>query len=219
MKYIYNLNTFLKKDGASFYLLGAFLTDGCVDGAYKIKLASKDYNWLVDIKNLICKDLPISNDRGTYVLKIYNKQIVNWFISYGCVPHKSLVVNFPKIPKKYLPDFFRGCLDGDGSLGSYVLKHNNSKFNSCYIMSASKSFAFDASKMLNTLKIEHYFYKDKLRESVINGNKFMKKNPTYRIFFTNVKCAKFLKWIYYNPSVISLKRKHIIANKIISYYE
>jgi len=215
MKYLYNLNIFLSENSTSFYLLGAFITDGCIDGPHKVKIVSKDFEWLSDMRNLICTDLPIANDRGTHVLKIYNTTIVNWLRKFGCVPNKSLTVKFPSIPPKYLPDFFRGCMDGDGSVGSYILKKHNNKFTSCYLLSASKDFIDTASLTLHSIGIEHYFYKDKIRETNIKGKKFMKKNPTYRIFFTNAKCEKFLKWIYYDGFPISLKRKYRIAQTII----
>ena len=35
---------------------------------------------------------------------------------YGGVRHKSHVIRFPDVPKKYLRDFIRGYFDGDGSV-------------------------------------------------------------------------------------------------------
>lgn len=117
----YNLQTFYNEDNISYYLLGAFMSDGCV---YKRKnrpnskivtLTSKDKDWLELINNIICPDKPIlKHGKNCYRLMYMSSDLGTWLESKGCSSAKSLTLQFPNIPSKYLSDFIRGCWDGDG---------------------------------------------------------------------------------------------------------
>ena len=57
-KYNYNLNIFKNEDDISFYLLGAYMTDGNIkvnklrQNSKSIRISSNDIDWLLSIKNL-----------------------------------------------------------------------------------------------------------------------------------------------------------------------
>lgn len=60
-KYHYNVDAFYNEDDVSFYLLGAFMTDGCVwrcsnGTSLATGLVSGDKDWLEAIRDLICKE-------------------------------------------------------------------------------------------------------------------------------------------------------------------
>src|SRR5271166_106735 len=115
-KYDYNYEVFTRSDDVSYYLLGAFITDGCMKQG-NASISSADKDWLISIRDLICKDLPITKEKSKcWRLNVRDFRIRGWLLQNGCVPRKSLVVQFPKIPTQYLPDFLRGCIDGDGSI-------------------------------------------------------------------------------------------------------
>src|ERR1035441_82018 len=125
-KYNYNIESLTREDDLSYYLLGAFITDGCVKVLKDYKYAtitSKDEDWLKQIRDILCPEKPIhqrkNNLRNIYILNINNTLMCDWLIAHNCVPAKSRMVELPDIPKQYLPDFIRGCMDGDGSLGTY----------------------------------------------------------------------------------------------------
>ena len=49
-----------------------------------------------------------------------DKEMHDDLVSLGCVPQKSLILNFPKeeqVPKYLLRHFVRGYIDGDGYIG------------------------------------------------------------------------------------------------------
>src|SRR5277367_1082418 len=120
MTYQYNVENFTKEDAISFYLLGAFCTDGCMS-ANQFIINSKDRDWLNDIRNLICPNIKIGQSKvsNCYSLQFTNKYIYAWLVKHGCRPRKSLRLRLPDIPQEYLFDFVRGCLDGDGSISTY----------------------------------------------------------------------------------------------------
>ena len=49
-------------------------------------------------------------------LLLFSKHLCQTLANWGMVPNKSLVLQFPDIPKKFYRHFIRGYFDGDGSL-------------------------------------------------------------------------------------------------------
>lgn len=104
-KYKYNLQTFYNLDHISYYILGAFMTDGCVyiskdrPNRKYVTLTSKDKDWLEIINLYICPEKPILNHgKNCFRLMYCSTELAEWFISHGCGPHKSLTLKFPQIP-------------------------------------------------------------------------------------------------------------------------
>lgn len=65
----------------------------------------------------------------------------------GLTPNKSLTLGRLAIPDEYFPDFFRGCIDGDGSVLVDVDRHHTAKneryvYSRLYVslVSASRTF-------------------------------------------------------------------------------
>src|SRR6266704_2242038 len=141
-KYKYNTDVILNEDHISYYLLGAFMTDGCVyilKGTENklISLYSNDKQWIRDVNNLISPQKPIFIQRGTcYFVQYSDNNMADWLIKNNCTPKKSKTLRFPpNIPKKYIGDFLRGYLDGDGSLS-----FSKKRIYRAYLTSGSKRF-------------------------------------------------------------------------------
>ena len=111
--------------------------------------------------------------------------------SYGCVPNKSKILQFPKyIQHPYA--FIRGYMDGDGSIGIY----NNKLYCSC----------IGTKNMLDEI----------LRYTNISKKLGRDKRWSLEIFnfqLSGQKCYKFLHKIYNNASVY-LDRKFNLYIKI-----
>lgn len=87
------------------------MADGCVMNKSrdrKLILTSKDVDWLIKIKDLFDKDRSIRERENCCELIVYDTKLVNWLISWGCIPRKSKTLSLLKIPSKYFPDFVRG---------------------------------------------------------------------------------------------------------------
>ena len=133
------------------------MADGCVF-TYKnirfINLVSKDDDWLSQIRDIISPTRPLSKNRECAVLKFSSNKIYNWLVNNGCVPNKTKIITLPDVPNKYLPDFVRGYLDGDGSVSlcRYNKIKNGKTYNypklGCYICSISKNFIESLHKIL-----------------------------------------------------------------------
>lgn len=118
-RYFQNINT-----EAKAYWLGFMFADGSVtQGRYVwLKLHSKDRGHIQKFLDDIgysgsgIKEEENKTGGASYII-LGSKAMVNDLIDKGCVPRKSLVCSAPnKVPKKYVNDFIRGVVDGDGHL-------------------------------------------------------------------------------------------------------
>ena len=219
-KYNYNKNCFYNEDALSYYLLGAFMTDGCIQPngtnktSWQISLSSKDEDWLHNIKSFICPELKISNGNQVKVIRICSKDIGNWFIQKGCVPNKSAILTFPTIPEQYIYDFLRGCFDGDGSLTLYKIK--GSPATRSYIVTISDSFAKSLHNTLLKLNIKNSLNQVIKKPTLIGNRTVHQKHIQYRINLGSKSTIKLLKLMYYPNHLLSLPRKYELAKKIIT---
>lgn len=225
-KYIYNLNVFYNQDATSYYLLGAIMTDGCVvidKSKKKVSLVSNDKDWLEMICNIICPGRPIYPHHNAWSLYFHSTELANWLISKGCTPAKSLTLKWPEVPEQYLPDFIRGCIDGDGSLGIYnsIRKTRNNIIETkikSYLCSSSYEFIQVFSNTLTAHNINNSFYlKKQSPTSMIEGRILHRSGPHYKVEMANRATKQLVNWIYYPGHKLSMPRKNKIAQAIINY--
>ena len=206
------------------------VTDGCVyeykSGRYYLRLALSDYDHMEKIRDLVAPELKLvkTKNRNLWAFKAYSKSYIDWLIKNECVPRKTLTLKFPdKIPKKYMRDFMRGVMDGDGSIG-FRERGKNTKSSKCYYCSSSLWFITGINKYLDSLNIKYSLTIQKagrISKPVANGNGkvIQQKHDHYRTTLNHADAYKLLKIIYYHKNRLSLERKQITANKIIHYYE
>jgi hypothetical protein len=224
-KYHYNLQTFYNEDAISYYLLGAFITDGSVSSTNnRIELTSIDGDWLILINNLICKEKPIAVRYGKYHRICYSSEkIKEWLVGHGCGPKKSLTLDFPKIPDKYLPDFLRGCWDGDGNFHlsrKYYASNESNIHVSASISSGSELFATKISKILSDMNIKNKIYVPKIKPRIIKGAVINSNNKHYNVNVSGFgSICRLIHFMYYTNDIISMPRKRKITNEIVDYWE
>jgi hypothetical protein len=229
-KYQHNYDAFFNEDAISYYLLGAYYTDGTVfkNGAsFSNQINSCDKDWLEIIRDIISPCSPVTavckSRPNYYRLRLSDKTISEWLISKGCIINKTLCIQFPHIPSQYLPDFIRGCMDGDGSMGIYERKNKNRNKtylqSTCYLLSASKSFITDIILSLQDLGFTCHYKEKKVNTMKItilkDGHKIIPKHDQHFIVFTSRFCKEFLQWCYYPNHKLSMPRKSKIAERII----
>lgn len=210
-RYKYNETALTNNDSISYYLLGCYLTDGNVNTQSVFEITSKDKDWLEILTKQLCPDKPLETQRNCWRLRGCNQIISTWLKYNKCIPNKSLTLEFPKIHKQYLPDLIRGLIDGDGSISV--------NRNTVYICSASKAFIESFMDILHKEDIKHNLYTRKEKQTIIHGVIIQRKNPLYKISIYGKDCYKFLKWVYYSNEILSMPRKHLLANEIIHNFE
>lgn len=135
IKYSVNEKAFLKWSHDMAYVLGYIFADGGMEyspsirGKY-LRVTSNDKESILFVKNFLSAAHPIIKlppsrpaSRGCYFMRIGSHAIYNNLTKYGLYPNKSLTIQMPKIPKKFLADFVRGNFDGDGCV--YIERKRN----------------------------------------------------------------------------------------------
>lgn len=226
-KYSYNLDAFNVKEELFYYLLGVFITDGNVyipknKTGTKVSISSRDKDWLLLLNNIISNDnLVRTNSKNETTLCVYDSDIAKILIENGCNPNKSLTQEMPCVPHKYLKDFLRGCMDGDGSIlikNKKITRPYKTYFYerpSCYLCSASYSFIKSLSDILTKRNLKHYLITLNPKPRKLGNRIITTKNKMYRLLFDNKDCVNFLTWIY-AESKIAMPRKQQIYNKILT---
>ena len=211
-KFILNHNVFNSIDTKEkAYWLGFLFADGFItkDNYVGISLKNDDYKHLEKFRDFIesnhiihtykCLENSYSNPNNYYCKIIFkSEKMVEDLKNYGCIEHKSLVLQFPNnLKKEFYKDFIRGYFDGDGSLS---FRKTNNKKSSDFKIAGTKEFLLKVIDILN---------QDILIE-MSEKNLFKRfdndKNSFYTSVSNNRKVKLFLDYIY-KDSTIYLDRK------------
>lgn len=192
-KYHINQDYFKTWSNNMAYILGLWFADGCIYGGkmFDITLHAKDKY----ILKQIAKELEYEGSLYDYVdrqaarLNFSCVIIYNDIIALGGYENKSRMIEFPNIPKDYLPDFIRGYFDGDGC----VMNLKGNRLNSA-ITSGSKKFL---DKLLDILKTE----------AGIEGGSYDASSLSLR--FGKRDTIRLGEYMYKNNPKLFLKRKKI----------
>jgi hypothetical protein len=138
----------------------------------------------------------MDNDR--YVtLHISKKEFVEHLIDKGCVPHKSLILQFPssnKLPSHLIKHFIRGYFDGDGCLHAKFIQRWNkpNPYLSCEV-----NFLGTYHMLQNISKFVPVKFSD-----------IRKDGKIYKMRLTSKKKIIELLDYLYEDSYFYLQRKH-----------
>lgn len=169
------------------YWLGFLMADGCIiEKPYphlSVNLAIKDSNHLVKLAKCLNyhRNLFISN-RNSITLSINSEILCNDLRKLGCVPRKSLILEFPEIDNLLMHHFVRGYFDGDGS----VLKNG---------------------QQVRVTYIGTFNFINKLKEILQKTSKLIPNGKVYVLTVSgNIQSYNLYKWMY-NNATIYLDRK------------
>jgi hypothetical protein len=137
IKYAVNEKFFEEWSPEMAYILGYIYADGSLEDASYLRgkylrLLSTDRITIERIRALMKSEHTIVVSQPTekhpgktsYFIRIGSHKIYDDLIKLGLYPNKSLTIELPTIPWKYIADFTRGYLDGDGCI--YLEKINRS---------------------------------------------------------------------------------------------
>lgn len=190
------------------YILGFLYADGnnyVKNNNYEvsIKLQLEDLSILEKMRDLISPDSQVKKvfDKSTYkfyyLFKINSKVLSQQLSNLGCVPAKSLILQFPSwIDLSLQHHFIRGYFDGDGSL--YSKKPNKTNYvNWGWQITSTQQFC-------ETVK-------DIIQELDVHCSQSLSRPKTNKITTTlsvggNLQVKKVLDWLY-QDATIYLPRK------------
>lgn len=202
------------------YFLGLLYADGSIgDTGESLKLSiglqERDRDILDKFNFSLKSNRPLFfkkkyNERcqNNFLLTISNSYMCRQLIKLGCIPRKSLTLEFPtsdQVPEDLISHFIRGYFDGDGSLSGFY---------------QNKRVLYPESSIVST---ENFC--NKVRDIIkqkLDINCFIKKRHKDRDTTTRqlhiggaFQVVKFLIWMYSNHK-ISMNRKY---NKSIELIE
>jgi len=190
-KYSVNSHFFKIWSTEMAYVLGWFYSDGCVASATNccsIHLHVKDQYILEKMQRVMDSTHPLDFHANAVQFRVYDYILRESLIKHGCIPRKSLCVDFPFIPKEYLVHFVRGYFDGDGSI--YFNKPNTIKVSFC-----------GSKKFINKLQL--------LIQDVLNiwFHQFHTPGNLYSCICYGDNARKLCRWMYADCKDLYLKRK------------
>lgn len=210
---IFDLDT-MTAQGA--FLLGYVFTDGDLlfnknTKKYFMRIYSKDLDQIKKIKTILKAEAKIQHraqknygnviQGEIYFLHIGNQRIIGDLLDFGLVLKKNQEVKFPKLPKKFIHHFIRGCWAGSGNVTIYKEKIFSS------IIIGSYEFMIELEKTLN---------KWGLKKRNIYKNKQSKK-PSYLIKYAHTESENLYNLLYKGSSqlTVSLKQHNIYKEYFI----
>ena len=103
------------------YALGLMATDGNLSGRKgPMSLVSRDIDQIETLRHCLQLEAPISRVRSStgflHKVQWHDHDLYDWFLSVGLTPAKSRTIGPLAVPDELFADFFRGCIDGDGSV-------------------------------------------------------------------------------------------------------
>jgi len=191
------------------YLVGLLQSDGHFNGKYfSIELSAKDSDIIYKLHSSMkdssiyyrTRDTNFVKNYKSIILNFYNKKLIKKLGPFIPIGKKSSLITCPKeiIYSEY--DYWRGMVDGDGSLG--IKEKTGQPFIS--INTASDFLLQDFNQFLH----KEINFKLNIKRN--------KRDNTYNMVLLMAKSILIVRKLYEN-NILAIDRKNIKANSIISF--
>ncbi|MFE3445491.1 hypothetical protein ACFXNW_20880 [Nocardia sp. NPDC059180] len=197
------------------YMIGLLQTDGSHEGSIEAKgrvsleLAIRDERILARIAEILpcyssikyrTRTTNFAENHQTATLWFFDKEVRRSIASLGVsVGPKSGIIQPPGEPFAE-PDYLRGLLDGDGSVG-FTCK--GEPFISFVTSSAAAA--------------EFFCWIVKRVCGVTRTARRNKRDGVFNVMVKNIAAAQLAAWVWYSPGVISIDRKRAAATKVAAW--
>ena len=136
-----------------------------------------------------------------------------WLRQIGLAPAKSLTLGPLSVPDTYFADFFRDCVDGDGSVLVYTDRYHVRE-NPHYVYERLYVSLVSASRVFL-----EWITRTVSRLTGVNRPVTIKlpgRHPLYVLCYAKGDSSCLLEWMYYARDVPCLKRKRLAAEGFLS---
>ena len=198
------------------YVVGLMATDGNLSRKrWGLSLASNDVDLLDTVRrclHLMNSITPYTNGR-CYHIQWRDRDFYDWLVELGLTPAKSLTLGPLIVPDEYFADFFRGCIDGDGTVLVYTDRYHAAKrehyvYERLYVslVSASRPFLHWICAKISTLVGV---------DGVIDERRTQGRRSLWRLRYAKADSIRLIGWMYYAPNVPCLARKRAKAERFL----
>lgn len=201
------------------YVVGLIATDGNLSGDGRhLTLTSIDRDLLETLRtclSLTAKITPHSGGYGHRALRVQwsDRHFYDWLLGLGLTPAKSLMLGPLAVPDEYFADFFRGCIDGDGTVLVYTDRYHAAKkeryvYERLYVslVSASRPFLDWMRARVSMLVGVDGDVSDRRQEG---------RRPFWRLRYAKADSIRLIGWMYYASNVPCLARKRAKAERFL----
>lgn len=191
------------------YAVGLITTDGNLskDGRH-FTFISKDVNLIKTFKHCLGLNNRITAKPSGYSNKMYHKiqfsnvKLYRWLLKVGITPNKSKTVGKLSLPRKYLADFLRGHVDGDGHLRAFQ--------DPVYPNSKRLYVVFHSASLKHLKWIQKQIYKS------LGINGWVEYSThVWRLTYAKSESKILLPFLYYDKNVPCLDRKRKIIESFL----
>lgn len=208
-KYNFNEDYFEKIDSEDkAYFLGFIIADGTIGNKdNSIRIIQKEVGVLYEFKKYVEFEGPIytRKDGNISYITISSSKMKSDLDKLGIYSNKTMLVNYPDIPRNLENHFIRGVFDGDGCISIRTDKINNTQRGQFNICSGSYEF----------IKV----YYDKLVDycKLSGKNKIRCPKGTYYVCdWGGLSDVEKIHEFLYKNSNVYLERKKETFDKIVS---
>jgi len=201
-----NEDYFKKWSSNMAYLLGFISTDGCIiEGTYegysdslKFGVRRSDVDILEKIKREFRSAHAISEVGNAVHLAIASQKMVNDLKALGILYRKSLREEVLNVPQKYIQDFLRGIVDGDGSIS--ISKEGYPNLSIC-----------GGKKIISFIRV-YFLSKFNIFSKISRRKK--SKNYLFYIAYRSNSAKTLIDYLYTNANLY-LERKFKLAKQCL----
>ena len=203
------------------YAVGIIATDGNLSrNPGHVTIVSKDSDLLQTVRGCLSVRAPIAPHQSgygagpCYHIAWSNRGFYDALLAIGLTPAKSRTLGAVMVPDEYFPDFLRGCIDGDGSIVTYVDRYNTFKkptyvYTRIYVSLVSASEHFVEWLRASIRRLTGLTGDVAVRRPTPN------RNGLWRLRYAKRESLAILRWIYYAPDLPCLDRKRAIASPFL----
>lgn len=202
------------------WAVGVIATDGCLgrDGK-QLTVSSKDFDFLNTVRGCLGGRGSITPYRTAIEnsclrLQWKDRDMHAWLQRIGLTPAKSLTLGPLAVPDELFADFFRGCVDGDGSVLVYTDRYHVAKderyvYERLYLSLVSASRPFVEWMQMTIRRLVGV-------AGVIRDSGGRRPRPLWILRYAKAESIRLLGWMYYAPNVPCLTRKRVKAEKFLA---
>jgi hypothetical protein len=201
------------------YAVGIIATDGNLssDGRH-LAVSSQDVDLLETVRRCLSLTASITPCSGTQGrcrhIQWSDRTFYDWLLTVGLMPAKSLRLGPLAVPDDFFRDFVRGCIDGDGSIVTYLDRFNTPKnpnyvYDRLYVSIVSASPRFLRWLQLSVFRLRG-----------LTGDLTVRRSPKHhdlwRLRYAKRESFRLLQWMYYAPDIPALRRKRDRAQRALA---
>ena len=182
-----------------------------------LSLISKDVDQIETFRRCLRLEVPISQIRtatGIHHKVLWcDRGLYDWFVGAGLTPAKSRTLGPLAVPDSVFRDFFRGCIDGDGSVLVYIDRYHAARrpqyvYERLYVSLVSASLRF-----LDWIKAS-------VGRMVCVGGAIHRSgprtDPLWTLRYAKAESIRLIGWMYYSPDVPAVGRKRARAARFLT---